>query len=182
MFWFILLFLCINPSGDLDFFAQSGDGDLRGRKRCSCGCLAGTILQRSSFFTSLYVMRNISRSNAGGAFVYRRRTNPERICGELKPDRHQSTMWAIPSPSRCGMCPMCSLILRRSSTRRRRGGIEMSSKASLWERIKKMSSIIFPLLFSSMVAHRRGQQRDGAARLWQKQKAHVVHGKKAGTK
>ena len=29
-------------------------------------------------------------------------------------------------------------------------GIEMSSKASLWERLKKMSSIIFPLIFSSM--------------------------------
>lgn len=29
-------------------------------------------------------------------------------------------------------------------------GIEMSSKTSLWNRIKKMSMIIFPLLFSSM--------------------------------
>ena len=29
-------------------------------------------------------------------------------------------------------------------------GIEMSSKASLWERLKKMSTIIFPLIFSSM--------------------------------
>ena len=29
-------------------------------------------------------------------------------------------------------------------------GIEMSAKASLWERLKKMSSIIFPLIFSSM--------------------------------
>lgn len=29
-------------------------------------------------------------------------------------------------------------------------GIEMSGKASLWERLKRMSSIIFPLLFSSM--------------------------------
>lgn len=29
-------------------------------------------------------------------------------------------------------------------------GIEMSSKTSLWDRIKKMSSIIFPLIFSSM--------------------------------
>ncbi len=29
-------------------------------------------------------------------------------------------------------------------------GIEMSSKASFWERLKKMGSIIFPLLFSSM--------------------------------
>ena len=29
-------------------------------------------------------------------------------------------------------------------------GIEMSSKTSLWDRLKKMSMIIFPLLFSSM--------------------------------
>lgn len=29
-------------------------------------------------------------------------------------------------------------------------GIEMSAKASFWERLKKMSSIIFPLIFSSM--------------------------------
>ena len=29
-------------------------------------------------------------------------------------------------------------------------GIEMSSKASFWERLKKMGSIIFPLIFSSM--------------------------------
>lgn len=57
----------------------------------------------------------------------------------------------------------------------------MSSKTSLWTRIKRMSTIIFPLLFSSMD---RIDVVSNAMELrgFGKIKTYLVHGKEAGTK
>ena len=147
VFWFILLFLCINLLAIWIFSPNQGT-EIYGTETVLVRLFGRHNITKEQLFYEFNVMlKYFTVTPVVLLFIVT--TNPSEFAASLnRIGISYNVGYSIAIALR--YVPDVQSDFTKIKHAQEARGIEMSSKASLWERIKKMSSIIFPLLFSSM--------------------------------
>lgn len=147
VFWFILLFLCINLLAIWIFSPNQGT-EIYGTETVLVRLFGRHNITKEQLFYEFNVMlKYFTVTPVVLLFIVT--TNPSKFAASLnRIGISYNVGYSIAIALR--YVPDVQSDFTKIKHAQEARGIEMSSKASLWERIKKMSSIIFPLLFSSM--------------------------------
>ena len=136
------------PICDLAVFPEPGDGDLRHKKRSFLHLFGNhNITKEQLFYQFNILLKYLTVTPVVLMFIVT--TNPSEFAASLnRMGVSYNVGYAIAIALR--YIPDVQSDFTKIKHAQEARGIEMSSKTSLWTRIKRMSTIIFPLLFSSM--------------------------------
>ncbi|MCR4739454.1 MAG: energy-coupling factor transporter transmembrane protein EcfT [Lachnospiraceae bacterium] len=147
VFWFILLFLCINVTAIFFFSPYEGCG-IYNQKTVICHLFGRYDLTREQLFYEMNIILKYF-TFIPAVFIFLVTTDPSELAASLnRAGLNYNICYSFALALR--YIPDVQNDFRKIKNASQARGIEMSKKAGLFKRIRETSSIIFPLVFSSM--------------------------------